>query len=219
MKIHREGYFIIAVAILFVWVVIVLFHFVFLNSLVDTSLIVAGAIFLLLIVQFFRDPRRYPPLHPDYILSPADGKVVVIEETIEKEYLNKSCRQISIFMSPLDVHINRLPASGKITYMKYHPGKFLVAWHPKSSTENERATFVIQLQQGIEIVMRQIAGAMARRIRYYVSEGQNVVQGKEFGFIKFGSRVDIFIPNDAHIKVNLGDHVKGGETILAELTS
>ena len=217
MKIHREGYLIIAIAVLFVWTVIAIFHFIFRINLLDFILMMAGAIFLLFVIQFFRDPRRYPPIHPDYILSPADGKVVVIEETHETEYLNQNCRQISIFMSPLNVHINRLPISGKVNYIKYHPGKYLVAWHPKSSTENERTTFVVQTQDGIQVLFRQIAGAMARRIRYYIKEGQPVEQGNEFGFIKFGSRVDIFIPLSAEIKIKLGDQVKGGESILAEL--
>ena len=218
MKIHREGYLIIAIAVLFVWAVIAIFHYLFRLQMLDFMLMIAGAGFLLFIVQFFRDPRRYSPIHPDYILSPADGKVVVIEETQETEYLNQDCRQISIFMSPLDVHINRLPVSGTVDYIKYHPGKYLVAWHPKSSTENERTTFVIQTPQGFQVLFRQIAGAMARRIRYYIKEGQKVEQGNEFGFIKFGSRVDIFIPLNAKVKIKLGDRVKGGESILAELS-
>lgn len=153
----------------------------------------------------------------NHILAPADGKVVVIEETVEEEYFKDKRKQVSIFMSPVNVHVNRNPASGVIKYFKYHAGKYLVAWHPKSSTSNERTTFVLELQNGIDILVRQIAGALARRIKWYIQEGDSVVQGEEFGFIKFGSRVDIFLPLDAVVSVNIGDKTKAGRTVIAEL--
>jgi phosphatidylserine decarboxylase len=142
---------------------------------------------------------------------------VVIEDTEESEYLNEHRKQISIFMSPVNVHVNRNPVGGLVKYVKYHKGKYLVAWHPKSSTENERTTIVLQLKNGVEILMRQIAGAMAKRIRFYIKEGEEVQQGAEFGFIKFGSRVDVFLPLDAEVKVSIGDKTKAGKTVLAIL--
>ena len=152
----------------------------------------------------------------DKIIAPADGKVVVIEETYEPEYFQDKRLQVSIFMSPVNVHVNRNPVSGVIKYMKYHPGKFLVAWHPKSSTENERTTLVIGNDNG-DILLRQIAGAMARRICYYVQEGDTVRQNEEFGFIRFGSRVDVFFPAGTVVDVKIGDVVKGGVTVLAHI--
>ena len=151
------------------------------------------------------------------MLCPADGKVVVIEETTETEYLKDKRIQISVFMSPINVHINRNPISGVVKYFKYHPGKYLVAWHPKSSTENERTTVVTENSAGTPVLFRQIAGALARRIVWYVKEGDTVTQGDQFGFIKFGSRVDIFLPLGTNVKVAIGEVVKGGKTILAEL--
>jgi len=172
-----------------------------------------------LIVQFFRVPNRLLTSHETQVIAPADGKVVVIEETTEGEYFKDRRRQVSIFMSPLNVHVNRNPVSGVVRYFKYFPGKYLVAWHPKSSTENERTTVVIQLANGVEVLLRQIAGAVARRIIWYVKEGQPVKQGEEFGFIKFGSRVDVFLPLDAEIKVKIGEVTRGGVTVIAELKS
>jgi phosphatidylserine decarboxylase len=151
------------------------------------------------------------------VLCPADGKVVVIEKTMEREYLKDVRIQVSVFMSPVNVHINRNPISGVVKYFKYNPGKYLVAWHPKSSTENERTTVVIENKSGVAILFRQIAGAMARRIVWYVKEGDVVDQGEQFGFIKFGSRVDVFLPLESEIKVGIGQVVKGGLTVLAEL--
>ena len=173
--------------------------------------------FYLLILQFFRVPIFQVQKNGKQILAPADGKVVVIEETEETEYLKSKRKQISIFMSPINVHINRMPVGGTISYFKYHPGKYLVAWHPKSSTENERTTVVAKMQNGSEILFRQIAGALARRIKWYIKEGQQLEQGDEFGFIKFGSRVDIFLPLNANVMVKKGDLTKGGKTIIAEL--
>lgn len=187
------------------------------NTIAIVLLATASLILFGLIVQFFRIPNRPLTLHDAQVIAPADGTVVVIEETEESEYFNARRRQVSIFMSPLNVHVNRNPVSGVVRYFKYFPGKYLVAWHPKSSTENERTTIVIQAKNGEEILFRQIAGAVARRIRWYVKEGQPVEQGQEMGFIKFGSRVDVFLPLDANVKVNIGDRMKGGVTVLAEL--
>jgi phosphatidylserine decarboxylase len=156
-------------------------------------------------------------MHTRHVIAPADGKVVVIEETEETEYFNDRRRQVSIFMSPVNVHVNRNPVEGVVKYFKYHAGKYLVAWHPKSSTENERTTIVIQTPGKLEIMMRQIAGALAKRIVWYVKEGQPVAQGEEFGFIKFGSRVDVFLPLEAKVLVNIGDKTVGGVTVIAEL--
>lgn len=182
-----------------------------------TLLAMLSLVLFILIVQFFRIPNRLLTTGDTQVIAPADGKIVVIEETTESEYFKARRRQVSIFMSPLNVHVNRNPVSGVVRYFKYFPGKYLVAWHPKSSTENERTTVVIETATGVEVLLRQIAGAVARRIICYVNEGQPVKQGDEFGFIKFGSRVDVFLPLDAEIKVNIGDVTKGGVTVLAEL--
>ena len=170
----------------------------------------------LLILQFFRSPTRKITKNDKHVIAPADGKVVVIEEVIETEYFNGMRKQVSIFMSPVNVHINRNPISGIVTYFKYHAGKYLVAWHPKSSTENERTTIVIQKDEKRVVLMRQIAGALAKRIVWYVQADEEVQQGEEFGFIKFGSRVDLFLPLDAKINVKLGDKSIGGKTVIAE---
>jgi phosphatidylserine decarboxylase len=169
-----------------------------------------------IVLQFFRKPTRKTPINPKHIIAPADGRVVVIEEVVETEYFNDKRIQISIFMSPLNVHINFNPLSGIVSYFKYHPGKYLVAWHPKSSTENERTTVVTKHPNGTEVLFRQIAGALARRICWYVKDGQAVTQGEEFGFIKFGSRIDIYLPLGTKILVNLEDKPVGGETVIAE---
>ena len=187
------------------------------NATATTLLIVVSLVLFGLIVQFFRIPNRQLTRHDSQVIAPADGTIVVIEETDETEYFKARRRQVSIFMSPLNVHVNRNPVSGVVRYFKYYPGKYLVAWHPKSSTENERTTIVVQAANGVEVLFRQIAGAVARRIRWYVKEGQSVEQGQEMGFIKFGSRVDVFLPLDATIKVSIGDKIKGGVTVLAEL--
>ncbi|AHM60983.1 phosphatidylserine decarboxylase [Flammeovirgaceae bacterium 311] len=182
-----------------------------------TIFIIASIVLYLLILQFFRNPRFLVPTNDKHVLAPADGKVVVIEEVIDKEYFNQPRRQISIFMSPVNVHVNRSPVSGVVKYFKYHPGQYLVAWHPKSSTDNERTTVVVEMADGVQVLFRQIAGALARRIKWYVQEGQPIEQGGEFGFIKFGSRVDILLPLDAEVKVAVGDKTKGGRSIIAEL--
>jgi phosphatidylserine decarboxylase len=217
MTIHKEGRSIL----LFLLIVLILINYSLkLLEIPETILYfsyLASTIIFLLILQFFRSPDIKINLDSRFVLAPADGKVVVIEETEETEYLNERRIQISIFMSPLNVHINRNPVGGVIKYVKYHAGKYLVAWHPKSSTENERTTIVYELANGVQILTRQIAGAVARRIKYYISVNDQVNQGEEFGFIKFGSRVDVFIPLDADIKVKVDQKARGGRTVLAEL--
>lgn len=180
--------------------------------------VLALLIFLLLFsIQFFRNPKRIiDDIDDSKIYASADGKVVVIEETMEPEYFKDRRLQVSIFMSPLNVHANRVPVSGQVQYAKYHKGKYLVAWHPKSSTENERTTTVIKTKSGQEVLVRQIAGAMARRIKHYMSEGQTVQQGDELGFIKFGSRSDIFLPLGTKVNVELDQMVKGNIDVIAE---
>ncbi len=219
MTIHKEGRILLFVLLIILfglnWSVLYYFP----NSAwVQNSVILASVIFYLLILQFFRNPIFAINTNDKHILAPADGKVVVIEDTEENEYLKSKRKQISIFMSPVNVHVNRMPVSGVTSFFKYHPGKYMVAWHPKSSTENERTTVVIKTNDGVEILMRQIAGALARRIKCYVKVGQPFNQGQEFGFIKFGSRVDIFLPLDAKVAVSVGDVTKGGRTIIAELS-
>lgn len=187
-------------------------------SAIKISALSVSVIFFLLILQFFRNPVFTVQQNEKTVLAPADGKVVVIEETEETEYLKEKRKQISIFMSPINVHVNRMPVEGSISYYKYHAGKYLVAWHPKSSTENERTTVVAKMKNGTEVLFRQIAGAMARRIKCYVNVGDTLQQGEEFGFIKFGSRVDVFLPLDAKVLVKLGDKTTGGKTVIAELS-
>ena len=187
------------------------------EKLVQDLALFGSAVLYLLILQFFRHPNIITSINEKQVLAPADGKVVVIEKTTENEYFKDQRIQISIFMSPLDVHVNRSPVTGIVKFFQYHPGKYLVAWHPKSSTQNERTTMALKLQSGIVILVRQIAGAMARRIKWYVKEGDILPQGGEFGFIKFGSRLDVFLPTNAEIKVAIGDKTTGGKTVLAEL--
>lgn len=176
-----------------------------------------SVILLIIVLQFFRNPAITVTTGDNLVISPADGKVVVIEEVEEPEYFKGKRLQVSVFMSPFNVHVNRNPIGGIVKYFKYHPGLYLVAWHPKSSTENERTTTVIQKKSGTEILFRQIAGALAKRIVWYVKEGDAAKQGGEMGFIKFGSRVDLFLPLDAKVKVALNQKVKGGRTIIAEV--
>lgn len=216
---HREGKSIFV--ILIGAFILVLFGTTKLTGIALTLIWILAAILIFLIlfsIQFFRNPKRPIQKQDDSLVyASADGKVVVIEETYEAEYFKDKRLQVSIFMSPLNVHANRVPISGTIPYYKYHPGKYLVAWHPKSSTENERTTTVIKSKDGTEILVRQIAGAMARRIKNYMTEGQSVVQGQELGFIKFGSRSDIFLPLGTQIKVNIDQMVKGNVDVIAEL--
>ncbi|MBT1712243.1 phosphatidylserine decarboxylase family protein [Fulvivirgaceae bacterium PWU5] len=218
MTIHREGRLLLFVLLILLfglnWAILYFFPQ---SILVQNSVIFVSVIFYLVILQFFRNPIFDITKGEKTVLAPADGKVVVIEETEETEYLKGRRKQISIFMSPVNVHVNRMPVGGTISFYKYHPGKYLVAWHPKSSTENERTTVVVKTKDGVEVLFRQIAGALARRIKCYVTAGQHLEQGQEFGFIKFGSRVDIYLPLDAKVKVKIGDITKGGRTIIAEM--
>ena len=218
MTLHKEGTGTISLTIIGLLAAnAALRYFLPEQDILHTLLLIASLFLFVIVVQFFRKPNRTTSINPKHIIAPADGKVVVIEEVVETEYFKGPRRQVSIFMSPLNVHINFNPISGIVTYVKYHAGKYLVAWHPKSSTENERTTIVVKHHNGTEVLFRQIAGAMARRICWYVNEGQSVEQGSEFGFIKFGSRIDIYLPLDAKILVNIDDIPVGGETVIAEL--
>jgi phosphatidylserine decarboxylase len=218
MTLHKEGTGTISLTIIGLLAAnAALRYFLPEQDILHTLLLIVSLFLFVIVVQFFRKPTRTTVKNPKHIIAPADGKVVVIEEVVEIEYFKGPRRQVSIFMSPLNVHINFNPISGIVTYAKYHAGKYLVAWHPKSSTENERTTIVVKHHNGTEVLFRQIAGALARRICWYVKEGQAVEQGSEFGFIKFGSRIDIFLPLDAKILVNIDDKPVGGETVIAEL--
>jgi phosphatidylserine decarboxylase len=215
---HKEGLKIIFYSALILVSSILLFDNYISNYWLQKSLMVVFLILFVLILQFFRNPKRNTLINEDHIIAPADGKVVVIEEVVEKEYFKDKRRQISIFMSPLNVHVTRYPVGGKVKFSKYHPGKYLVAWHPKSSEENERTTIVIENKNIGEILYRQIAGAVARRIVNYAKVDQSVIQGDDAGFIKFGSRIDIFIPLNMKIDVNLNQKTKGGETVIATIS-
>ena len=218
MTIHKEGYTSIALTVLFIFVTNTIINY----YLPDVTWFVwlwyiFSLVLFITVLQFFRSPSRLHTLNEQQIICPADGKVVVIEETEETEYLKDRRIQVSVFMSPVNVHVNRNPISGIVKYFKYHPGKYLVAWDPKSSTDNERTTVVVENSAGVPVLFRQIAGALARRIVWYIKEGDKVDQAKEFGFIKFGSRVDLFLPIGTEINVKLGEKVKGGITVLATL--
>lgn len=216
---HREGAKIILIStILVALIVITADKFVVLGWL-KMALQITALILLLLVLQFFRNPKRYTNPDDSQVIAPVDGKVVVIEEVYEPEYFKDKRLQISVFMSPINVHVTRYAVGGLVKFSKYHPGKYLVAWHPKASTENERTTVVIENRSFGEILYRQIAGALAKRIVNYAEEGTQVIQGKDAGFIKFGSRVDLFLPLDSKINVTLNQKVIGGETIIAEKTN
>ncbi len=215
MKIHKEGLNILLGTLAFLTAVNLLIFWLWPAAFIASEII--SLILFLAVVQFFRNPRREIVISDDNLVyAPADGKIVVIEETEENEYFKDKRIQVSIFMSPTNVHVNRNPIGGTINYFKYHPGKYLVAWHPKSSSENERTTVVIDTGD-TEILLRQIAGLMAKRIVNYVDVGQEVIQGKDMGFIKFGSRVDLFLPLDAELMIKPGEKVKGNRTIIAKL--
>ena len=217
MRIHKSGYLTIPIAFLILAGLLVLIY-IGLPFWLFVILLIAATVFFTLIVRFFRNPvRSIPKEDKNVVYVPADGKVVVIEEAVETEYFQEARIQISIFMSPLNVQVNRMPIAGKVAYYKYHLGKYLVAWHPKSSTENERTTTVLKTGQN-EILIRQIAGAVARRILNYNKIDTLVTQGSEMGFIKFGSRVDVFLPLDAEVKVKIGQQVKGNMDVLAILS-
>jgi len=218
MRIHKEGRTLLFyLLIILVGINLIIIYFLPESTLIQNIIIFGSLALYLFVLQFFRCPDIKVPVNEKHVLSPADGKVVVIEETEESEYYQDKRIQISVFMSPVNVHNNRFPVAGMVKYFKYHPGKYLVAWHPKSSTENERTTMVIRMKSGLDILVRQIAGIMARRIKFYIEEGSQLQQGEEFGFIKFGSRLDVFLPLDAKIQVKPGDRTTAGKTVLAEL--
>jgi phosphatidylserine decarboxylase len=214
MKFHKEGIVSLIIALVFGAILISIGYWIG-NAILFYLLCTIALVVLIVIIQFFRSPIRQWNSNDKAIIAPADGKVVVIEETEEPEFLKRKVKQISIFMSPVNVHVNRYPIAGEVVYAKYHPGKFLVAWHPKSSTENERTSVAVLHDNGKTILFRQIAGALARRIVMYAKEGDTAKQTSEFGFIKFGSRVDIFLPLDAKVNVKIDDVVKGGITEIA----
>lgn len=213
---HKEGFKIITIALLVVIGLSIMANIFVEDPTIRSGAIISFIILLLLVLQFFRNPKRFFSLNSDQVLSPVDGKVVVIEEVFEKEFFKDKRLQISVFMSPINVHITRYPVGGKVIYSKYHPGKYLVAWHPKSSEENERTTVVVKNEVFGDVLYRQIAGAMAKRIVNYAVVGEEVEQTDDSGFIKFGSRVDVFLPLGTKINVGLGEKVKGGVSILAE---
>lgn len=218
MKIHKEGYKIILISLLIAGTIYTVNHLFLCQFPIVYWLINAFILVMLyLVIQFFRVPNRTSPIGDDLIICPADGKVVVIEEVEETEYFKDKRIQISIFMSPLNVHANWNPISGITKYYKYHPGKFLVAWHPKSSTENERSTVVTEHKSGQEVLFRQVAGAVARRIVCYAKKDQQVNAGSEFGFIKFGSRIDVFLPLGTELNINIDDVVQGKTTVIGKL--
>ena len=212
---HKEGSKIILIATTLTAAIFLLSHQYTQLLWLEKSIQVVTLLFLILILQFFRNPVRNTIINDNHIIAPVDGKVVVIEEVFESEYFKDKRLQVSIFMSPLNVHVTRYAANGIIKFSKYHPGKYLVAWHPKASTENERTTVVIENPVFGEILYRQIAGALARRIVNYAEEGMQVTQGEDAGFIKFGSRVDLFLPLGTKINVELNQKAIGGKTIIA----
>ena len=217
MKIHKEGYPTILIALALIGLINFLSFNYLSYILIKISALLVSLIFFYLILHFFRNPTRDVKINNKHIIAPSDGKLVVVEEVFENEFLKEDCTQLSIFMSPLNVHKQWYPVNGEVIYSKNHDGKYLVAWHPKSSLENERSTIVIQTKENQKILFRQIAGAVARRICNYSSEGDKVDQNMEAGFIKFGSRIDVFIPKSSKIKVSLNDIIIGGETVLAEM--
>jgi len=212
---HKEGYAIIAITVIVTTVGVLLTERFIATEWLRYLLYAAILLTLFLILQFFRNPKRIAALDETSVLSPVDGKVVVIEEVFEKEFFNEKRLQVSIFMSPINVHVTRYPASGKVVYSEYHKGKYLVAWHPKASEENERTTVVVETAKFGNVLYRQIAGAMAKRIVNYAKEGDMAVQGEDSGFIKFGSRVDVFLPLGTPIKVKLNQKVKGAVSVIA----
>jgi phosphatidylserine decarboxylase len=214
---HKEGH-----KIIFTTFIIIVASFLLIDNFIhlpwlQTSLWIILLIFFILILQFFRNPKRNALQNDKQVLSSVDGKVVVIEEVFEKEYFNDKRIQVSVFMSPINVHVTRYPISGNVVFSKYHPGKYLVAWHPKASEENERTTIVVENKIFGKVLFRQIAGALARRIVNYAKVDEQATQGSDSGFIKFGSRVDLFLHLNAEIKVQLNQKVRGGESIIAEI--
>ena len=215
---HREGFKIIAITFIIVGVIALTADTYITQDLIKYGVQGVALAVLVLILQFFRNPKRAVQFNLNEIIAPVDGKVVVIEEVEEKEYFQGKRKQVSIFMSPLNVHVTRYPVSGVIQYSKYHPGKYLVAWHPKASEENERTPIVIKTPKFGDILYRQIAGALARRIVNYAKKGDKAIQGADAGFIKFGSRVDLFLPLDCIVTVGLNQKVVGAKTVIATLS-
>ena len=213
---HKEGNTIILVTFIITIASFLLVDYTINIPWLRITLMVAIAALLIIVLQFFRNPKRHTVLNENQVLSPVDGKVVVIEEVFEKEFFKDKRLQVSVFMSPINVHVTRYPIGGKVVFSKYHPGKYLVAWHPKASEENERTTVVVENETYGKVLHRQIAGALAKRIVNYAKVEDKAIQGGESGFIKFGSRVDLFLPLDTKIKVVLNQKVKGGESIIAE---
>jgi len=217
MKIHKEGRIIILVTALIILIINAVIAWRCDFGIVFSIIAALSLIYFFFTCRFFRVPALVPVTGNDLIVSAADGKVVIVEETFEAEYLKTRCIQVSVFMSVFNVHANYFPMSGVVEYYKYHPGKYMVAWHPKSSEKNERTTVVVNNNNGTKILFRQIAGLLARRIVCYAKEGASATQGTETGFIKFGSRVDLFLPLDAEINVKVGDKVQATQTIIAHL--
>jgi phosphatidylserine decarboxylase len=213
MKIHKEGYRLIFIVFFFTLILNTVWYLNYPKNKLSLGLSIFSMLVCAFIVSFFRNPKRLIPMGENNVIAPADGKVVVMEEVMETEYFNEKRMQVSIFMSPANVHVNRSPIDGEVKYFKYHPGRYLVAWHPKSSTDNERTSLVIE-NESFSVLVRQIAGKLARRIVYYVEQGDEIERGEEFGFIKFGSRIDMFLPLNTDIHVNLGQKVRGGETVI-----
>ncbi|WP_108172425.1 phosphatidylserine decarboxylase family protein [Christiangramia gaetbulicola] len=216
---HKEGYKIMTITALILIAINIVTYSLINTYWVKFAIFAVSIVFFLLIIQFFRNPKRETKHNNNHIVAPVDGKVVVIEEVYEKEYFKDKRLQISIFMSPINVHVTRHPVGGKVTFSKYHPGKFLVAWHPKSSEENERTTVVVKNEVAGEIMYRQIAGALAKRIVNYAEVDTEVVQGSDSGFIKFGSRVDVFVPLGTKVNVEINQKVKGGVSVIADVAS
>ena len=212
---HKEGHKIILLFLSIIIIDILIVEYFIENSTLKIFIQIISLLILILILQFFRNPKRNTVISDDKILSPVDGKVVIIKKVFEKEYFKDERLQISVFMSPINVHVTRYPLSGEIVFSKYHPGDYLVAWHPKSSEKNERTTIVLKTKTFGEILYRQIAGALARRIVNYAKVGTNAIQGEDAGFIKFGSRVDLFLPLDSKVNVKLNQKVIGGETVIS----
>ena len=213
---HKEGRKIILITVIITVAMLLLSDSVITNFWIQKIIQVLAIAILILVLQFFRNPKRETDNSDNHIIAPVDGKVVVIEEVFEPEYFNDKRLMVSIFMSPLNVHVTRYALNGIVKYSKYHPGKYLVAWHPKASEENERTTVVIENRVYGEVMYRQIAGALAKRIVNYAVEGMRVVQGKDAGFIKFGSRVDLYFPIGTEINVKLGQKAIGNKTIISK---
>ena len=216
---HKEGYKIMTITALILIAINIVTYSLINTYWIKFAIFALSIVFFLLIIQFFRNPKRETSHNNNHIMAPVDGKVVVIEEVYEKEYFKDKRLQISIFMSPINVHVTRHPVGGKVTFSKYHPGKFLVAWHPKSSEENERTTVVVKNEVVGEIMYRQVAGALAKRIVNYAEVDSEVVQGSDSGFIKFGSRVDVFVPLGTKVNVEINQKVKGGVSVIADVAS